>query len=92
VKLPEILFHANIEGDTLVELQAQILDFLRFLRKNQRAFFLSSYHVQENVENSSDKQFYQSVLLSVACSIGNANLFRWIRYNHGDPEATKCSF
>ncbi|XP_045824145.1 protein MRG2-like [Trifolium pratense] len=57
VKLPEILFHANIEGDTLVELQAQILDFLRFLRKNQRAFFLSSYHVQENVENSSDKQF-----------------------------------
>lgn len=56
VKLPELLFHANIEGDTLIELQAQILDFLRFLRKNQRAFFLSSYHVQEDVENSSDKQ------------------------------------
>ncbi|XP_050884947.1 protein MRG2 isoform X2 [Lathyrus oleraceus] len=57
VKLPELLFHANIEGDTLAELQAQILDFLRFLRKNQRAFFLSSYHVQEDVENSSDKRF-----------------------------------
>ncbi|CAI8599291.1 unnamed protein product [Vicia faba] len=57
VKLPELLFHANIEGDTLVELQAQVLDFLRFLRKNQRAFFLSSYHVQEDVENSSDKRF-----------------------------------
>ncbi|KAK2445647.1 hypothetical protein P8452_23258 [Trifolium repens] len=57
VKLPEILFHANIEDDTLVELHTQILDFLRFLRRNQRAFFLSSYHVQEDVENSSDKQF-----------------------------------
>ncbi|XP_058786173.1 protein MRG2-like isoform X3 [Vicia villosa] len=57
VKLPELLFHANIEGDTLVELQAQVIDFLRFLRKNQRAFFLSSYHVQEDVENSSDKRF-----------------------------------
>lgn len=30
VKLPELLFHASIEEQTLMELQAHLLDFLRF--------------------------------------------------------------
>ncbi|XP_004501548.1 protein MRG2 isoform X1 [Cicer arietinum] len=58
VKLPELLIHANIEGDTLIELQTQILDFLRFLRKSQRSFFLSSYHVPEDIENNINKQLF----------------------------------
>jgi len=30
VKLPELLFHASIEEETLTELRAQFLDFLRY--------------------------------------------------------------
>lgn len=30
VKLPELLFHANIDEETLTELQTQLLDFLRY--------------------------------------------------------------
>ncbi|XP_027354621.1 protein MRG2-like isoform X2 [Abrus precatorius] len=56
VKLPELLSHASIEEETLTELQAQLLNFLRFLRKNQNTFFLSTYHVAEDIENSSNKQ------------------------------------
>ncbi|KAM3237403.1 protein MRG1 isoform X1 [Capsicum chacoense] len=44
VKLPEILFYANIEDETLTELKQKLQDFLRFLQKNQSAFFLSTYH------------------------------------------------
>ncbi|CAJ1973429.1 unnamed protein product [Sphenostylis stenocarpa] len=55
VKLPELLFHASIEEETLIELQAQLLDFLRFLQKNQGTFFLSTYHVAEDIKNSSDE-------------------------------------
>eukprot|EP00261_Vitis_vinifera_P031113 XP_019072356.1 PREDICTED: protein MRG1 isoform X3 [Vitis vinifera] len=43
VKLPELLFHANIEKETSKELQMELLDFLKFLQKNQSAFFLTSY-------------------------------------------------
>ncbi|KAH1124129.1 hypothetical protein GLYMA_06G043300v4 [Glycine max] len=56
VKLPELLFHASIEEKTLVELQAHLIDFLRFLQKNQSTFFLSTYHVAEGIENSTNKQ------------------------------------
>ncbi|RDX61873.1 Protein MRG2, partial [Mucuna pruriens] len=56
VKLPELLFHASVEEETLVELQAHLLDFLRFLQKNQSTFFLSTYHVAEDIENSTNKQ------------------------------------
>nr|KYP70453.1 Chromatin modification-related protein eaf3 [Cajanus cajan] len=56
VKLPELLFYASIEEETLIELQAHFLDFLRFLQKNQSAFFLSTYHVAEDIENSTNKQ------------------------------------
>ncbi|CAN4092645.1 unnamed protein product [Withania somnifera] len=44
VKLPEILFYASIEDETLAELKQKLQDFLRFLQKNQSAFFLSTYH------------------------------------------------
>ncbi|KAF7830583.1 protein MRG2 isoform X1 [Senna tora] len=54
VKLPELLFHVNIEEETRMQLQAKLIDFLKFLRKNQSTFFLSTYHVPEDNENSSD--------------------------------------
>lgn len=93
VRLPELLSQANIEEETLMELQQKLVDLLkylflfltvvlrdiivgfrvekfnenrtlisvvtrlvccRFLRKNQNAFFLSSYHVPENMETSTN--------------------------------------
>lgn len=55
VKLPEFLYHANIEEETLMELQQKLVDFLKFLQKHQSAFFLSTYHVPEDVETSTNK-------------------------------------
>ncbi|KAJ9559889.1 hypothetical protein OSB04_005049 [Centaurea solstitialis] len=43
VKLPEILYHANIEEETLAELQPKLQDFLKFLQKKESLFFLSTY-------------------------------------------------
>ncbi|KAI6699302.1 hypothetical protein NL676_013626 [Syzygium grande] len=43
VKLPELLAHVNIEEETLTRLQQKLLDFLKFLQKNQSTFFLSAY-------------------------------------------------
>ncbi|XP_065873990.1 protein MRG1 [Euphorbia lathyris] len=43
VKLPELLAYVNIEEDTLTRLQQKLLDFLKFLQKNQSTFFLSAY-------------------------------------------------
>ncbi|KAI3684667.1 hypothetical protein L6452_33892 [Arctium lappa] len=43
VKLPEILYHANIEEETLTEVQHKLQDFLKFLQKKERLFFLSTY-------------------------------------------------
>lgn len=43
VKLPELLVYANVEEETLTSLQQKLLDFLKFLQKNQSSFFLSSY-------------------------------------------------
>ncbi|XP_022132047.1 protein MRG1-like isoform X2 [Momordica charantia] len=54
VRLPELLSQANIEEETLMELQQKLVDLLKFLRKNQSAFFLSSYHVPENMETSTN--------------------------------------
>lgn len=56
VKLPELLAYANIEEDTLIELQQKLVDFLKFLQKNQSAFFLSTYHVAENTETSTTRE------------------------------------
>ncbi|KAK4262347.1 hypothetical protein QN277_027917 [Acacia crassicarpa] len=43
VKLPELLAYVNIEEETLSHLQQKLLDFLKFLQKNQSTFFLSAY-------------------------------------------------
>ncbi|KAI8535028.1 hypothetical protein RHMOL_Rhmol10G0143200 [Rhododendron molle] len=43
VKLPELLAYVNIEEETLLRLQQKLLDFLKFLQKNQGTFFLSAY-------------------------------------------------
>nr|GEX20143.1 protein MRG1 [Tanacetum cinerariifolium] len=42
VKLPEILYYANIEEETLIELQHKLQDFLKFLKKKKNNF-LSAY-------------------------------------------------
>ncbi|XP_052188928.1 protein MRG1-like isoform X2 [Diospyros lotus] len=56
VKLPDILHHANIEEETLKELQEKLVDFLKFLQKNRSAFFLSAYQTREDSETSLKKQ------------------------------------
>ncbi|KAM0835399.1 hypothetical protein ACQ4PT_062963 [Festuca glaucescens] len=43
VKLPELLASVNMEEDALNKLQQKLLDILKFLQKNQVAFFLSAY-------------------------------------------------
>lgn len=43
VKLPELLAYAKIEEETLTRMQQKLLDFLKFLQKNQATFFLSAY-------------------------------------------------
>ncbi|KAJ0603986.1 putative chromatin remodeling & transcriptional activation CHROMO-DOMAIN family [Helianthus annuus] len=43
IKLPEILYHANIEEETLADLQNKLQDFLKFLQKKQSLFFVSTY-------------------------------------------------
>ncbi|KAK3004708.1 hypothetical protein RJ639_018916 [Escallonia herrerae] len=43
IKLPELLAYVNIEEETLVRLQHKLLEFLKFLQKNQGTFFLSAY-------------------------------------------------
>ncbi|KAF9678549.1 hypothetical protein SADUNF_Sadunf07G0046300 [Salix dunnii] len=47
VKLPELLAYVNIEEDTSTRLQQKLLDFLKFLHKNQSTFFLSAYDVSK---------------------------------------------
>lgn len=56
VKLPEILYHANIEEATLTALQLKLMDFLKFLQKNQNAFFLPTYQRQEESDAGIRKQ------------------------------------
>lgn len=50
VKLPALLYELNIEEKTLRELQQILQDFLKYLQKNQNAFFLSTYHVPDASE------------------------------------------
>ncbi|XP_058221135.1 protein MRG1-like isoform X2 [Rhododendron vialii] len=56
VKLPEMLYYANIEEETLKELQQKLLDFLKFLQKNQSSFFLSTYQTLESSDACTKKQ------------------------------------
>ncbi|CAL2267612.1 unnamed protein product [Prunus armeniaca] len=50
VKLPELLAYVNIEEETQTRLQQKLLDFLKFLQKNQSTFFLSAYDGSKSVE------------------------------------------
>lgn len=43
VKLPDLLVYVNMEEESLAQLQEKLLDFLKFLQKNQSNFFLSNY-------------------------------------------------
>ncbi|XP_048502217.1 protein MRG1 isoform X1 [Beta vulgaris subsp. vulgaris] len=43
VKLPELLAYVNMEEETMTRLQQKLVDFIRFLQKNQSTFFLSVY-------------------------------------------------
>uniref|UniRef100_A0A0A0KGE5 Chromo domain-containing protein n=1 Tax=Cucumis sativus TaxID=3659 RepID=A0A0A0KGE5_CUCSA len=43
VKLPELLAYVNIEDETQIRLHQKLLDFLKFLQKNQSTFFVSAY-------------------------------------------------
>ncbi|PSR99885.1 hypothetical protein CEY00_Acc23784 [Actinidia chinensis var. chinensis] len=52
VKLPEMLYYANIEEQTLKELQQKLLDFLKFLQKNQSSFFLCTYQTLQGSDAS----------------------------------------
>lgn len=55
VKLPELLYQASIEEETLMELTQKLVRLLKFLQKHQSAYFLSTYHVPEDTERSSYK-------------------------------------
>uniref|UniRef100_A0A5B7BHC3 Putative mortality factor 4-like protein 1 isoform X3 n=1 Tax=Davidia involucrata TaxID=16924 RepID=A0A5B7BHC3_DAVIN len=52
VKLPELLAYVNIEEETLIRLQQKLLDFLKFLQKNQGTFFLAAYDGSRGSEGS----------------------------------------
>ncbi|KAG0502565.1 hypothetical protein HPP92_002637 [Vanilla planifolia] len=54
VKLPELISSVNIEDDTLGKLQQKLLDFLKFLQKNQNSFFLSTYDGSRSSDRSDD--------------------------------------
>lgn len=56
VKLPEMLYSANIDEETLKELHQKLLDFLKFLQKNQSSLFLSTYQTVEGSDASTKKQ------------------------------------
>lgn len=56
VKLPEILYYAKIEEETLTKLQRKLLDLLKFLQKSQSAFFLATYQTPENLHTNIKKQ------------------------------------
>ncbi|KAK3412031.1 hypothetical protein EUGRSUZ_I00786 [Eucalyptus grandis] len=56
LKLPELLARVNIEEDTLTRLQQKLLDFLKFLQKNQSTFFLSAYEASKASEGKGKRK------------------------------------
>ncbi|KAJ8546029.1 hypothetical protein K7X08_018612 [Anisodus acutangulus] len=52
VKLPELIAYVKIEEETLIRLQQKLLDFFKFLQKNQGTFFLSAYDGPKTSEGS----------------------------------------
>ncbi|PPD75339.1 hypothetical protein GOBAR_DD27738 [Gossypium barbadense] len=55
VKFPELLAYVNIEEETLIRLQQKLMDFLKFLQKNQSTFFLSAYDGPKGVSEGKGK-------------------------------------
>lgn len=49
VKLPGLLAYVKIEDGTQIRLQQKLIDFLKFLQKNQGTFFLSAYDSIESL-------------------------------------------
>ncbi|XP_039141797.1 protein MRG1 [Dioscorea cayenensis subsp. rotundata] len=56
VKLPELLTYVNMEEETLTKLQQKLLDFLKFLQKNQSSFFLSAYEGAKDVDEADEEE------------------------------------
>ncbi|XP_054799398.1 protein MRG1-like isoform X2 [Prosopis cineraria] len=61
VKLPELLFHANIEMETMMQLQAKLVDFLkvswpRFYRKIRTRFFSRLIMSQKRLRTAPTKK------------------------------------
>ncbi|RWR82979.1 protein MRG1 [Cinnamomum micranthum f. kanehirae] len=56
VKMPELLSYVNMEEETLTQLQQKLHDFLKFLQKNQSAFFLSTYDSSKGLEETDEEQ------------------------------------
>ncbi|XP_026655980.1 protein MRG1-like isoform X5 [Phoenix dactylifera] len=54
VKLPELLAYVNMEDESLAKLQQKLVDFLKFLQKNQSSFFLSAYDASKGVVDDTD--------------------------------------
>ncbi|XP_010943212.1 protein MRG1 isoform X1 [Elaeis guineensis] len=54
VKLPELLAYVNMEEEALAKLQLKLVDFLKFLQKNQSSFFLSAYDASKGVVDDTD--------------------------------------
>lgn len=52
VKLPEILYYANIEETTLVELQQNLVNFLKYELFDYFLFFLVLRHTNHTFHNS----------------------------------------
>ncbi|CAO2828219.1 unnamed protein product [Amaranthus hypochondriacus] len=52
VKLPELLAYVNMEEETTNRLQQKLVDFLRFLQKNQSTFFVSVYDGSKSAEGT----------------------------------------
>ncbi|XP_068654875.1 protein MRG1-like [Aristolochia californica] len=56
VKLPELLAYVNMEEEASKRLQQKLLDFLKYLQKNQSAFFLSTYDGSKSTEETDEDQ------------------------------------
>ncbi|KAJ0989821.1 hypothetical protein J5N97_008177 [Dioscorea zingiberensis] len=56
VKLPELLAYVNMEEEALTKLQQKLLDFLKFLQKNQSLFFLSTYESSMDVDEADEEE------------------------------------
>ncbi|KAG9440358.1 hypothetical protein H6P81_020523 [Aristolochia fimbriata] len=56
VKLPELLAYVNMEEEASKRLQQKLLDFLKYLQKNQSAFFLSTYDGSTSTEETDEDQ------------------------------------